>query len=193
MEALEDLLLRVVLLSAEVTELAELDLNPVIATPSGAVVVDAKLRIAPGPPESATTRHLAPPRPLPAEDDLECAGLGRPGEHVVGVDELVEREVVGDEPCRVELAARTSRSSVGVEYVSTRPVVIVTSLIQRSSRCSVAGSPWTPMLATWPPGRMSWVASSKVAGTPTASIATSAPRPPVRLIDRGDAHPRDRC
>ena len=66
MEALEDLLLRVALLDAEVTELAELDLNPVIATPSGAVVVDAKLRIAPGPPESATTRHLAPPRPLPA-------------------------------------------------------------------------------------------------------------------------------
>jgi hypothetical protein len=38
----------------------------VIATPSGAVIVDAKLRIAPSPLQSATTRHLAPPRPLPA-------------------------------------------------------------------------------------------------------------------------------
>ena len=55
----------------------------------------------------------------------------------------------------------TSFSSVGVEYVSTRPVVIVTSLIHRSSRCSVAGrrgrrcSPRTP-------GRTSAAASSKV-------------------------------
>jgi acetyl coenzyme A synthetase (ADP forming)-like protein len=66
MEALEDVLLRVAFLSAEVSELAELDLNPVIATPSGAIVVDAKLRIAPSPLRGATTRHLAPPRPLPA-------------------------------------------------------------------------------------------------------------------------------
>jgi acyl-CoA synthetase (NDP forming) len=67
MEALEDLLVRVGLLSAEVTELAELDLNPVIATASGVVIVDAKLRIAPSPLESATTRHLAPPRPVPID------------------------------------------------------------------------------------------------------------------------------
>jgi acyl-CoA synthetase (NDP forming) len=65
MDAVEDLLVRVGLLSAEVTEVAELDLNPVIATPAGAVVVDAKLRIAPSPLHSATTRHLAPPRPVP--------------------------------------------------------------------------------------------------------------------------------
>ena len=58
--------------------------------------------------------------------------------------------------------------------------MIVTFLIHSSSRCSVAGVPCTPMLATWPPGRISAVASSNVAGTPTASIATSAPSPPVK-------------
>ena len=35
------------------------------------------------------------------------------------------------------------------------------------------------MLAIRPPGRTSWTASSKLAGTPTASIVTSAPSPPV--------------
>ena len=39
------------------------------------------------------------------------------------------------------------------------------------------------MLATWPPGRTSAAASSKVAGTPTASIATSAPSPSVSSRD----------
>ncbi len=29
---------------------------------------------------------------------------------------------------------------------------MVTSRLQMSSRCRVAGSPCTPMLATWPPG-----------------------------------------
>ena len=56
---------------------------------------------------------------------------------------------------------------------------MVTSRVHRSSRCSVAGSPCTPMFATCPPGRISCVASSKVAGTPTASMATSAPSPSV--------------
>ena len=88
--------------------------------------------------------------------------------------------MVGDEPAGVELVALArSRSSVGVEYVSTRPVVMVTFRIHSSSRCSVAGSPCTPMLAMWPPGRTSAAASSNVAGTPTASMATSAPSPSV--------------
>ena len=57
--------------------------------------------------------------------------------------------------------------------------MIVTSLIQSVSRCSVAGSPCTPMLAMCPPARASETASSKVAGVPTASIETSAPSPSV--------------
>ena len=47
----------------------------------------------------------------------------------------------------------TSCSSSGTVVPSTRPVVIVTFLIHSSSRCSVVGAPWTPMLATVPPGR----------------------------------------
>ena len=47
------------------------------------------------------------------------------------------------------------------------------------------------MLAMWPPGRASRVASSKVSGTPTASMATSAPSPPVssRTTARGSSRP----
>ena len=67
----------------------------------------------------------------------------------------------------------------GVVEVSTSPVVMVTSRIQRSSRCSVVGLPCTPTLATRPPGRTTATVRSKVAGRPTASMATSAPSPPV--------------
>jgi acyl-CoA synthetase (NDP forming) len=49
-EALEGLLLRVGQLADEVPEVAELDCNPVIASPDGVVVVDAKVRLVPLPP-----------------------------------------------------------------------------------------------------------------------------------------------
>ena len=63
---LADLLVRLGLLARDVPEIAELDLNPVIATPAGIVAVDARVRVAPPPPnpiEHTGTRRLAPPRP----------------------------------------------------------------------------------------------------------------------------------
>ncbi|MDQ1378271.1 MAG: hypothetical protein QOE15_2444 [Acidimicrobiaceae bacterium] len=48
--ALEDLVLRVARLAEQVPEIAELDLNPVIATAHGVVAVDAKVRLASPPP-----------------------------------------------------------------------------------------------------------------------------------------------
>lgn len=62
--ALEDLLVRLGAIAADLPEVAELDLNPVTATPSGAVAVDARVRVQPAPrgsPAFATARHLAPP------------------------------------------------------------------------------------------------------------------------------------
>jgi acetate---CoA ligase (ADP-forming) len=50
--AVEDLLLRVARLADELPEVAELDLNPVIAGPGGVVAVDARVRVAS--PERAT-------------------------------------------------------------------------------------------------------------------------------------------
>jgi ATP-grasp domain len=46
--ALEELVLRVATLAAEVPELAELDLNPVIVSERGALGVDVKARLVPG-------------------------------------------------------------------------------------------------------------------------------------------------
>ena len=43
---LEDLLVRVGRLAEDIPEIAEMDLNPVIVSPSGVVAVDAKLRLA---------------------------------------------------------------------------------------------------------------------------------------------------
>jgi len=50
--ALEELLLRLSVLGQQVPELAELDLNPVIAGPDSAVVVDWRMRLAPTPDRS---------------------------------------------------------------------------------------------------------------------------------------------
>src|SRR5215472_7666543 len=86
--------------------------------------------------------------------------------------------------------ASISLSSFGVVVVSTSPVVIRTSRIHSFSRWSVAGWPWTPTLATRPPGRISSAQSSNVSGTPTASMATSAPRPPVSFITFATASSR---
>jgi acetyl coenzyme A synthetase (ADP forming)-like protein len=52
MATVEDLVLRVARLAEQFPEIAELDLNPVIATPAGVVAVDAKIRLAPPAPAS---------------------------------------------------------------------------------------------------------------------------------------------
>ena len=50
LHALADLLARIGQLAESVEEITELDCNPVVVSPAGAVVVDAKLRLAPRPP-----------------------------------------------------------------------------------------------------------------------------------------------
>jgi acyl-CoA synthetase (NDP forming) len=57
--ALEELLLRIARLAEDLPELWELDLNPVCATCERAIVVDARVRIAPAPDRvDPTLRHL---------------------------------------------------------------------------------------------------------------------------------------
>jgi acyl-CoA synthetase (NDP forming)/GNAT superfamily N-acetyltransferase len=56
--ALRDVLLRVSRLSDDQPEIAELDLNPVIARPDGAVAVDARIRVAPQAPQDPFLRRL---------------------------------------------------------------------------------------------------------------------------------------
>ena len=53
--------------------------------------------------------------------------------------------------------------------------------------------PCTPTLATRPPGADRSVQSSNVSATPTASIATSAPRPPVSSFTAATGSTRARC
>ncbi len=50
LKSLEDLILRVGALADTHHEIVELDLNPVLATPTGAIAADARIRIAPPPP-----------------------------------------------------------------------------------------------------------------------------------------------
>jgi acyl-CoA synthetase (NDP forming) len=45
--ALEDLVVRISALAEDLPAIAELDMNPVIVRPEGAVVVDARVRVAP--------------------------------------------------------------------------------------------------------------------------------------------------
>lgn len=57
--ALEDLVLRVGALAESRHEIVELDLNPVLAGPGGAVAADARIRIAPPPPPRSWPRTWA--------------------------------------------------------------------------------------------------------------------------------------
>jgi acetyl coenzyme A synthetase (ADP forming)-like protein len=59
LEALEDLVLRVAALADTHHEIVELDLNPVLATPTGALAADARIRIAPPPPHRSWPRTWA--------------------------------------------------------------------------------------------------------------------------------------
>jgi acyl-CoA synthetase (NDP forming) len=56
--ALRDALMRVSRLADDLPEITELDLNPVIATPDGAVAVDARIRVAPQVPQDPFLRRL---------------------------------------------------------------------------------------------------------------------------------------
>ena len=60
-DGLRDILLRVSQLADDLPQVAELDLNPVIARPDGVIAVDARVRV--------TSRRLADPflRQLPSE------------------------------------------------------------------------------------------------------------------------------
>jgi acyl-CoA synthetase (NDP forming) len=56
--ALTDMLLRVSRLADDLHEVAELDLNPVIATHDGACAVDARIRVCPAQPRDPFLRRL---------------------------------------------------------------------------------------------------------------------------------------
>ncbi len=56
--ALQQMLLRISRLADDLPEVAELDLNPVIARPDGAFAVDARIRLAPAPPADPFLRKL---------------------------------------------------------------------------------------------------------------------------------------
>src|SRR5207344_2330739 len=58
--ALQDILLRVSRLADDLPQVAELDLNPVIARPDGAQAVDGRIRIQAAEPADAYLRRLPP-------------------------------------------------------------------------------------------------------------------------------------
>jgi ATP-grasp domain len=62
-DALEQLILRVAELAKDFPEVSELDLNPVVAVPSGVAGLDIKIKLAPATDEpDAYARTLATPR-----------------------------------------------------------------------------------------------------------------------------------
>jgi hypothetical protein len=57
-DSLIDLIMRCGRLAEDLTELSEADLNPVIAGPQGAIVVDARFRVSPESLRPEETRRL---------------------------------------------------------------------------------------------------------------------------------------
>jgi hypothetical protein len=78
--ALEDLLQRVGRLAEDLPEVAELDLNPVLAGPGGVLAVDVKLRLAPvtGEPDSYV-RSLREPGTIAEENPHPSGPAGEDG------------------------------------------------------------------------------------------------------------------
>lgn len=70
----------------------------------------------------------------PGEDHLESVTLSARGEDGVCHLELIELEMVRHELRVIQLMARHEPERVGVESVSTSPVVSVMSRVQRHSR-----------------------------------------------------------
>jgi acyl-CoA synthetase (NDP forming)/GNAT superfamily N-acetyltransferase len=58
LQALQDVLLRVSRLADDLPEIAELDLNPVVARPDGVTAVDARIRLTPAHPQDPFLRKL---------------------------------------------------------------------------------------------------------------------------------------
>jgi acyl-CoA synthetase (NDP forming) len=58
LDTLRELLLRVSRLADDLPEVAELDLSPVIARPHGVFAMDARIKLAPCPPQDPFLREL---------------------------------------------------------------------------------------------------------------------------------------
>ena len=56
--ALEDVLQQMTRLASELPNLAELDINPLIVSPEGAVAVDAHAKVVPGTPDEYDLRQM---------------------------------------------------------------------------------------------------------------------------------------
>jgi hypothetical protein len=75
LDALRDLLLRVSRLAEDLPEITELDLNPVIAGPDGAHIVDARIKVMPCQPQDPFLRKLPLTRD-PVRRDFSPADAG---------------------------------------------------------------------------------------------------------------------
>lgn len=74
LDALYDVLVRVGRMAAELPELAELDINPLLADAAGVVALDARLRLAPVPPGHDGSARLAIlPYPMELERQVDSA------------------------------------------------------------------------------------------------------------------------
>lgn len=90
--------------------------------------------------------------------------------------------------------AFSMRSSVGVEYVSTKPVVIVTFLCQRSSRCRT-GHPPSPVTTSHRRRRQTDDRGTSLGGRPGTECPrpTACLRPPPSAAAGSSFPPPERC
>ncbi|MFZ3288688.1 MAG: GNAT family N-acetyltransferase, partial [Telluria sp.] len=77
MEAILSVLIQIAQLAADIPEIVELDINPLLADSAGAIVLDARMRVAPADQSASSLDRLAI-RPYPAELEEEIEWEGRP-------------------------------------------------------------------------------------------------------------------
>lgn len=126
---------------------------------------------------------------LSGYDDLQRMCLRGVLECIVGVEGLVQSEPMRDQSGRIDLLRshgfQKHRGHNGIDPPGRDRNVLRPQQLQMQ----VHLTPCTPMLAMMPAGPTSSWQSRKVASTPTASIAVSTLRPPVRMLTVLDAVP----
>ena len=128
---------------------------------------------------------------LRRNDDFQRTGLRRASEGAIGVEDIVELEAAGDQPLRVDLMGPDGLQQHGRRYSVDEARRDRDVLRPQTLEVQITFTPGAPTLAIVPPGATISSQVMKDAGTPTASIAISTPRPLVIFMTSQSCEPRN--
>ena len=128
---------------------------------------------------------------LRRNDDFQRTGLRRTSESVVSVEDVVELEAVGDQPLRVDLMGLDGLQQHGRGYGIDKTRRDRDVLRPQALEVKIKLYPGCSDIGDRAAGCQISSQVMKDAGTPTASIAVSTPRPLVIFMTSQSCEPRN--